>query len=454
MKFSPTFLFSIAAGSPQRVRRQNDKFPDDYSELSATIDPTDLSTTESFNIEDILLNFQTSPDPFDIFDFLETTKDPIFEELIFTTPQTIIESDKLATTESIDALLATEPSILDILNLETTPEVQFPSELPPVPTEESVSISAILLEGINAQNSESVNTQTYKTLDLNPTQSPNTTTESSIISKIKENFDENVIRLDNFINSVLNSPFLNNEITSTPSLAAQITTTKKLTASANPTTTIESPASIDFSDENSDIVNSTDKSVDESIQTVTNTEKLKLETLERLETSTNTLDSSTLPFEGIDVTENPKIQVDTTEMGTTQFQTTTKTSKIETMVAESTDTTKNIDTTTTNIVEIIETTVTTETLTSTTVTGIMTNFVGNFTDTSEETVVTDTPTTESSKNLAVTQLNPDNANMTTIQNRTTVTTARTLTTKKATSDALRMSISVLAVFLIGILNLI
>jgi len=109
MKFSQTFLFSIAAGSPQRVRRQNDQLPEDFPELSATIDPTDLSTTESFNYEDMLLNFQTSPDPFAIFDFLETTKDPIFEELIFTTPQTVIESDILATTESIDALLATEP---------------------------------------------------------------------------------------------------------------------------------------------------------------------------------------------------------------------------------------------------------------------------------------------------------------------------------------------------------
>jgi len=452
MKFSQTFLFSIAAGSPQRVRRQNDQLPEDFPELSATIDPTDLSTTESLNFEDILLNFQTSPDPFAIFDFLETTKDPIFEELIFTTPQTVIESDILATTESIDALLATEPSFLDILNLETTAEVQFPSELPPVPTEESVSISAILLEGINAQNSESLNTQSNSILDLNPTQSSNTTTESSIISKIKENFDENVIRLDNFINSVLNSPFLNNEITTTASSAAQTTTTKKLTASPNPTTTIESPSTIDFSDENSDLVNSTEKSVDETDQSFTNTEKSMLETLERLETSTNKLDSSTLPFEGIDVTENPKIRVDTTEMGTTEFQTTTKTSKIETMVAESTDTTKIIQTTTTNVVEIIDTTVTTETLTSTTET--MTNFVGNVTKTSEETVVTETPTTESSKNLAVTQLNPDNANMTTTQNPTTMTTARILTTKKATSDALKMSISVISVFLIGVLNLI
>merc|ERR1712227_383737 len=377
--------------------------------------------------------------------FLETTKDPIFEELIFTTPQTVIESDILATTESIDALLATEPSFLDILNLETTAEVQFPSELPPVPTEESVSISAILLEGINAQNSESLNTQSNSILDLNPTQSSNTTTESSIISKIKENFDENVIRLDNFINSVLNSPFLNNEITTTASSAAQTTTTKKLTSSPNPTTTIESPATIDFSDENSDLVNSTENSVDETEQSFTNTEKSMLETLERLETSTNKLDSSTLPFEGIDVTENPKIQVNTTEMGTTEFQTTTKTSKIETMVAESTETTKIIQTTTTNIVEIIDTTVTTETLT---------NFVGNVTKTSEETVVTETPTTESTENLAVTQLNPDNANLTTTQNPTTDTTARTLTTKKATSDALKMSISVFSVFLIWVLNLI
>merc|ERR1712126_195679 len=101
---------------------------------------------------------------------------------------------------------------------------------------------------------ESLNTQSNTILDLNPTQSSNTTTESSIISKIKENFDENVIRLDNFINSVLNSPFLNNEITTTASSAAQTTTTKKLTASPNPTTTMESPASIDFSDENSVLV--------------------------------------------------------------------------------------------------------------------------------------------------------------------------------------------------------
>ena len=344
------------------------------------------------------------------------------------------------------------------MNLETTAEVQFPSELPPVPTEESVSISAILLEGINAQNSESLNTQSNSILDLNPTQSSNTTTESSIISKIKENFDENVIRLDNFINSVLNSPFLNNEITTTVSSAAQITTTEKLTASPNPTTTIESPASIDFPDENSDLVNSTEKSVDETEQSLTNTEKSMLEPFERLETSTNKLDSSTLPFEGIDVTENPKLQVDTTEMGTTELQTTTKTSKIETMVAQSTDTTENIETTTTNTVEIIEKTVTTETLTSTTVTGTMTNIVSNVTKTSEETVVTETPTTESSKNLAVTQLNPDDASMATTQNSTTATTATTtattLTTKKASSDALRMSISVFSVFLIWVLNLI
>ena len=80
-------------------------------EIQPTIDPTDLSTTES--IDDILLNFQTSPDPFDLFDFLQTTKDPIFEELLLTTPATNIEEDfdfaALATTESIDALLATEP---------------------------------------------------------------------------------------------------------------------------------------------------------------------------------------------------------------------------------------------------------------------------------------------------------------------------------------------------------